>query len=199
MPQRRGLWRIEYAPFTPLHVTHCLWPLEVMSATLYCCYSCRRVSLAWAHVRKIHCIVTRACALGLSFIVVLLQIFLKCRLLNNVREASTETRISRFAGTVLALHSKARIKGDIESVQESIRERVQMTPETRMQTAYFIPLATFSHPSGRLIPGWGQAGQRSAHSPGWVSDAPRTGSWPLPVRLRSLRCLHWRTMRSRVG
>ena len=52
--------------------------------------------------------------------------------------------------------------------------------------AYRLSSGASCQPRERFLPGCGQAGHSTAHSPGFVTLAP-TGSWPRAERLRSFR------------
>jgi hypothetical protein len=90
-----------------------------MSATFNGCYSRRGVALARACIRKVDSIVTRACALWFGFIIVLLQVLLKCGLFHHVCKTFAQSGISLFARAILPLHPKARIEGNIQSIKVS--------------------------------------------------------------------------------
>lgn len=57
---------------------------------------------------------------------------------------------------------------------------------------YWSSGGVFSQPSGKLIPGMGQARQTTASSPAFVPATP-DGSWQRPARLSILICRHSRT------
>lgn len=51
---------------------------------------------------------------------------------------------------------------------------------------------------GRFFPGWGQAGQRTAQSPGSLTLLP--GGWPpRPIRFNSFKCRHCRIIVKNAG
>ena len=95
----------------------------------------------------------------------------------------------------------ARRKGDVDSEIELIQPtthevsvRVHNLKRAKTDPARRVsPLS-----DGRFLPGWGQAGHSTAHSPSEVAATP-PGSLPLPARLNILRFVHMLTMLAKAS